>query len=108
MNIEFNGTVKDEKKYKKLLEIQNAATKLKDQESPTFKCNLKFDEPDNTRPNCLVSVNMEGSFVLLNNPALRAAVAEMIMLADDVAISRPVGQTGIRFAFGVRDIWREE
>ena len=104
---EFNGTVRDEKQYKKLLSLQKAAKDLKKQECRTFECEIKFEEPKNTQPNCVVTVNMLGSFVLLNTPAMRTAVSEMMMLADDVGVVHLRDGSGIRFTFGIRGIWRE-
>ena len=100
----FKGTKRNEKQYKKLMNLQTVAKKLKGLQDPIFECNIFFGATDNKQRSCIVCVEGESPVLMMQKSQIMA-LAEMMMIADDVSTAYVKDKGLIRYTFGVRDVW---
>lgn len=102
----FVGKIRIERNYKRLMNLHTVIEKLKKQEDSLFQIEVHYGDTDNTHKNAIVGFETNSPMLLMQLNQ-RSALAELIMLSDDVSTVY-VKETGkIRFVFGVRDIWEE-
>lgn len=102
----FVGKTRNERNHKKYMNLHTVIEKLKKQEDGLFQIEVHYGDTDNTHRNAIAGFEVDSPMLLMQLNQ-RSALAEMIMLADDVSTVY-VKETGkIRFVFGVRDIWEE-
>lgn len=104
-NDNFRGTKKIEAKYKKFQNVQMIAQKLQRFQDDTFSCEIQSENPDdNTHKNCLLVLTSRYP-MMLDSFDKRAALAELMLTADDVVVTANPQKKTVRYAFGVRGVW---